>query len=141
MHKPSEITLVMIDDNPDEIFLTRRQVRREGIVNSFVSEEKPERIFDTLAELRKAGVDKSKILILLDIRMPRENGLETLQKIRANRDYKDVPVIMLSASNDESDMFEAFDLGANGYVVKPFKADEFFAALSNLPSVKHQLVQ
>ena len=141
MHKPSEITLVMIDDNPDEIFLTRRQVRREGIVNSFVSEKKPERIFDTLAELRKAGVDKSKILILLDIRMPRENGLETLQKIRANRDYKDVPVIMLSASNDESDMFEAFDLGANGYVVKPFKADEFFAALSNLPSVKHQLVQ
>lgn len=131
----------MVDDNADEIFLTRRQVRREGIVNNFVSEKKPERLIQALGELQAAGIDKSKVLILLDINMPRTNGFEALGILRNHPDYKEVPVIMLSASDDETDMFEAFDLGANGYVVKPFKADEFFAALSNIPGVKHQLVQ
>lgn len=141
MTKPSEVTLVMIDDNPDEIFLTRRQLRREGIVNSFVSERKPERLIDTLNELSAAGIDKSKLLILLDINMPRQSGFDTLKALRENSGFKEIPVVMLSVSDDENDMFEAFDLGANGYVVKPFKADEFFAALTNIPSVKHQLVQ
>jgi CheY-like chemotaxis protein len=137
----SEITLVMVDDNTDEIFLTRRQVRRDGIVNNFVSEKKPENLLQTLTHLGKTGVDKSKIMVLLDINMPRSNGFETLRKVRADREFKDVPVIMLSASDDAADMFEAFDLGASGYIVKPFKADEFFAALTNLPDIKYQLIR
>jgi two-component system response regulator len=141
MANSSAITLVMVDDNADEIFLARRQVRRDGIVNNFISEKKPEHLLETLAELRKMGVDKDKIIVLLDIKMPRLDGFETLKQIRADDVFKNVPVIMLSASDDEADMFEAFDLGASGYVVKPFKADEFFAALSNLPQVKYQLMQ
>ena len=139
MTATSELTLVMVDDNADEIFLTRRQVRREGIINNFVSEKKPEHLFETLAELGKIGVDKTKIMILLDINMPRANGFEMLKKVRADAEYKDVPVIMLSASDDVADMLESFDLGASGYVVKPFKSDEFFAALTNVPQVKYQL--
>lgn len=141
MPNTSEITLVMVDDNADEIFLTRRQVRRDGIVNNFVSEKKPENLLQTLTHLGKTGVDKSKIMVLLDINMPRSNGFDTLKKVRADREFKDVPVIMLSASDDAADMFEAFDLGASGYIVKPFKADEFFAALTNLPDVKYQLIR
>lgn len=141
MTSVSGTTLVMIDDNPDEIFLTRRLIRREGIINNFVSERKPERLLDTLTELTKSGIGKGKILILMDVTMPRTDGFETLQKLRADEQFKDVPVIMLSASDDEADMFEALDLGADGYVVKPFRADEFFAALTNVPKVKHQLVQ
>ena len=131
----------MVDDNADEIFLTRRQVRRDGIVNNFVSEKKPENLLATLSHLGKTGIDKSKIMVLLDINMPRSNGFETLKKVRSDREFKDVPVIMLSASDDAADMFEAFDLGASGYIVKPFKADEFFAALTNLPDVKYQLIR
>lgn len=141
MSTPSETTIVMVDDNIDEIFLTRRLVRRDGIVNNFVSEKKPERLLETLAELEDSGIDRSQILILLDVKMPRSDGFETLKRIRGHARFKDVPVIMLSASDDEADMFESFDLGANGYVVKPFSADEFFAALTNLPQVKHRLVQ
>jgi DNA-binding response OmpR family regulator len=137
----SELTIVMVDDNPDEIFLTRRLVRREGIINNFVSEKKPERLLETLDELGQVGIDKDKILILMDVRMPRSNGFETLQKLRQNEQYKSVPVIMLSASDDEADMFEALELGADGYIVKPFRGDEFFAAVSNVKTVKHQLVQ
>jgi len=141
MTTSSPVTLVMVDDNVDEIFLTRRQVRRDGIVNNFISEKKPERLLTTLADLCGTGVDKSKIIVLLDINMPRINGFELLRQIRADENFKDMAVIMLSASDDEADMFEAIDLGASGYVVKPFKADEFFAALTNLPQVKYQLVQ
>jgi DNA-binding response OmpR family regulator len=136
----SEITLVMVDDNADEIFLTRRLVRRDGIVNNFVSEKKPERLFDTLGDLRSIGVDPQKIIILLDINMPRADGFDTLRRIRANAEYKAVPVFMLSASDNEADVMEAMALGANGYMVKPFTGDDFFAALNNVPHVKHRLV-
>jgi two-component system response regulator len=130
----------MVDDNIDEIFLTRRQVRRDGIVNNFISEKKPERLMETLGELRQMGLQQN-VLILLDINMPRVGGFDLLKTIRADGRYKDIPVIMLSASSEEADMFDSFDLGANGYIVKPFKADEFFAALTNIRQVKYQLVQ
>jgi len=136
----SKMTLVMVDDNADEIFIARDQMRRDGIINDFISERKPENILKTLSQLGETGVDKSNVMVLLDINMPRCNGFETLKKIRADREFKDVPVIMLSASDDHVDMFEAIELGASGYIVKPFKADEFFAALTNVPQVKYQLV-
>ena len=78
----SEITLVMVDDNADEIFLTRRQVRQEGIVNHFESEKKPQRLLQTQTEVQQMGVDKKRIMILLDINMPRSNGFETLKTLR-----------------------------------------------------------
>src|SRR4051794_32644865 len=134
------MTLVMVDDNADEIFLTRRLVRRDGIINNFVSEKKPERLLDTLGELRGMGVDPQKIIVLLDINMPRSDGFETLRRIRADADFKNVPVFMLSASDNEADVMEAMALGANGYMVKPFQGEEFFAALNNVPNVKHRLV-
>jgi two-component system response regulator len=130
----------MVDDNIDEIFLTRRQVRRDGIVNNFISEKKPERLIETLTELRQMGLQQN-VLVLLDLNMPRVSGFELLKTIRSDGRFKDIPVIMLSSSDDESDMFESFDLGANGYMVKPFKGDEFFAALTNVSQVKYQLVQ
>jgi DNA-binding response OmpR family regulator len=137
----SELTMIMVDDQPDEIFLTRRQVRRDGIVNHFVSERYPARIIETLSNLVKMGADPQRFLMLLDINMPRVDGFETLKTIRNDRRFKNMPVIVLSASDDESDMFEALELGASGYIVKPFKADEFFMALTNIPQVKYRLEQ
>lgn len=131
----------MVDDNIDEIFLTRRTVRKEGIINRFVSEKKPEHLVDTLDELVELGVEKSSFLILLDINMPKINGFETLKTIRSHPDYKDTPVLMLSASEDEADMRQSFELGGDGYIVKPFSGDEFFAAVQNIPKIKKQLVQ
>jgi len=141
MANHSEITLVMVDDNADDIFLTRKLVRKEGIVNNFISEHNPERLIEVLDELGRLGVDENHIMVLLDIKMPRSNGFDVLKKIRESAKFKEVPVIMLSSSDDEADMFESFEMGASGYVVKPFRGDEFFAALSNIKRVKHQLVQ
>lgn len=130
----------MVDDNADEIFLTRKLVRRDGIINNFVSERKPENLFDTLFDLGRMGASPRRIVILLDINMPREDGFETLKRIRSNPTFKEVPVIMLSASDNEEDVAQSLSLGANGYLVKPFRGEEFFSALSSVPHVKHQLV-
>ena len=135
----TESTIVMVDDNIDEIFLTRRHVRRDGIINRFVSEKKPERLIQTLDELVQMGVDKSSFVILLDINMPRINGFDTLRKLRANKDYSDVLVFMLSASNDENDMIEAKELGSDGYLVKPFSSHEFFTELQYISRVKKKI--
>ena len=129
----------MLDDNVDEIFLTRRQVRKDGIVNRFISEQDPENVLQTISELKSQG--SGNILLLLDIAMPRVSGMEVLRKLRKNKDFSDITVIMLSASDDDADVAEAMRLGANGYMVKPFKAETFFAALKNVPAVKQCLVQ
>ncbi len=134
------VTIVMVDDNADEIFLTRRLVRRDGIVNNFVSEKKPAHLLRTLDDLRSAGVDPHSMVLLLDINMPRMNGFETLSEIRASTDYWDLPVIMLSASEEEGDVKEAFARGANGYMVKPFTAEDFLETLGRVPQVRLQLV-
>jgi len=132
--------MVMVDDNVDEIFLTRRQVRSQGIVNHFVSERKSENLINTLTELYNVDAVNN-ILILLDISMPRMDGFETLKKIRGHKQFKELPVIMFSASSDEADMTEAMSLGANGYMVKPFTIESFIGALGNVPQLKYHVVQ
>lgn len=138
-NKP-QFTLVMVDDDEDEVFITRRLVRRSGIVNDFISERKPERLFSTLASLHHNGQERDNVIVLLDINMPRQDGFETLRRLRQEPDFKEVPVIMLSASDNEADMEDAAKLGADGYLVKPFRSDAFFAALNKVPEVKHQLI-
>lgn len=135
------VTMVMVDDNIDEIFLTRRQVRNEGIVNHFISERKSEDLIHTLVELYNGDEINSNILVLLDINMPRMDGFETLKAIRGHSQFHDLPVIMFSSSDDEADMARAKALGANGYIVKPFTIDSFIGALGKLPQMKYNLVQ
>ena len=140
MSSHSPVTMVMVDDNIDEVFLTRRQVRSQGIVNHFVSERKPENLIETLTGLYDQDPLKN-LLVLLDINMPRMNGFETLRGLREHRQFNNVPVLMFSASEDEADIAEAASLGANGYIVKPFTMDAFIAALGSLPQIKYSLVQ
>ena len=140
MSHKQQFTIVMVDDDEDEVFITRRLVRRSGIVNDFISERKPEDLFTTLESLHDKDDQGGDIIVLLDINMPRQNGFETLRKIRENPKFAGAPVIMLSASDNEADMEDASELGANGYLVKPFQSDKFFSALNDVPQVRHQLV-
>jgi len=137
----SESTLVMVDDCADEIHLTEQRIRREGIVNRFVAAQDPEALPSLLGDMVKDGVDKNSFLILLDINMPRTDGFETLKSLRASPDYKDIPVLMLSGSDDEDHMFECLELGGDGFLSKPFSGDEFFAAVQNIPRIKKKILQ
>ena len=136
-HNP--ITMVMVDDDVDQIFATRRLVRSNGIVNHFVSESKSERLIETLVELYNAHETRN-IVVLLDLNMPYLNGIETLRAIRSHSHFKDIPVFMFSASDSQTDKDEATRHGANGYIVKPFTLETFVAAMGQLPQVKFQMV-
>ncbi len=142
MRQPDPITMLMVDDNVDEIFLARRQVRNQGLINNFISERKSENLIDTLTEMVSIR-ELENIVVLLDISMPRQDGFETLKKIRSHSVFKNLAVIMFSVSGDESDVAKAFKLGANGYMVKPFTVDAFVNALSCVPQIQmiHHLVR
>ena len=71
-------------------------------------------------------------VILLDIKMPRMDGLEVLQQMRENEALRRIPVVMLTSSSEESDLARSWDLGVNAYVVKPVDADQFFTAVKTL---------
>ena len=131
-------TVLMVDDNEDEIFLTRHQMRKDGFINQFVSERRPEQVISRIRQLREMG---ESVIVLLDISMPRIDGFSLLEKMKSDSSCKDVPVVMYSASSDESDIFEAIELGADGYVVKPFRSSEFMAVIDGITGVKKCLVQ
>lgn len=71
-------------------------------------------------------------VLLLDIKMPRMDGLEVLQRIRDNEDLKQIPVVILSSSREESDLARSWNLGVNAYVVKPVDINQFFEAVKTL---------
>lgn len=140
MFENYQFTIVMVDDDEDEIFITEWLLRKSGIVNEFASERKPERLFSTLSGLHTSERVEQKIIVLLDVNMPKQDGFEMLSLIRKSPKFRDIPVIMLSTSDDPMDIANARRLGANGYLVKPFGSEAFFSALANAPQVKHQLV-
>lgn len=137
----TESTLIMVDDNIDEIFLTRRKVRRDGIINRFFSEKRPERIEKTLDDLVKMGISKESFIVLLDINMPRVDGFEVLRKLRAHPEYGSVTVIMLSASQSDDDIARAREAGCDGYIVKPFSGEEFLDLIRETVVVKKKIVR
>ncbi len=72
------------------------------------------------------------VVVLLDIKMPRMNGLDVLARMRADEHLRRIPVVMLSSSREESDLMHSADLGANAYVIKPVDVDQFFDAIRTL---------
>lgn len=74
----------------------------------------------------------SPVFILLDLKMPKVDGVEVLKEIRKSEDYKNIPVIILTSSKMESDIVKSYELGANGFVVKPIDFNEFIEAIKNL---------
>ena len=141
MTELTESTFIMLDDNIDEIFLTRRIVRQCGFVNRFISEQNPEKLLETLDELVEQGANKDSFLLFIDINMPRVDGFETLKTIRSHPSYSDIPVFMLSASDEEEDKRKSEDLGSNGYIVKPFSDGQFYEIVKKVPEIKHQILQ
>jgi CheY-like chemotaxis protein len=118
--------LVLIEDNPDDSELIVRALRKAKILNPVTVIEDGEKALDYLNE-RGAYQDRASFplpgLFLLDLKLPRVSGFEVLQAIRANPLTRRTLVIILTSSNQESDIRTAYDLGANSYLTKPMSGD------------------
>jgi two-component system response regulator len=122
-------TILLVEDNADDEQLTLRAMRQSDIPNIIrVARDGAE----ALDKLFGVGQDYLPDLVLLDLKLPKVNGLEVLQKIRANENTKTLPVVILTSSDEERDIVESYELGANSYIRKPVDFDQFIDAVRQL---------
>ena len=127
--------ILLAEDNPDDVKLTLRALKKSNIVNEVVIAEDGVEALDYLFGTGKfAGRDTGvkPQLILLDLKMPRLDGLQVLHRIRADERTALLPVVILTTSNEDRDRIESYELGANSYVRKPVDFNQFVVAVQQL---------
>jgi two-component system, response regulator len=121
-------TILLVEDNPDDVELTIRALRKSTLDHALVVAKDG---LEALAYLHGTGeharrdLSQQPRLILLDLKLPHITGLETLQRLRADPRTRCVPVIILTSSREEQDIFASYSLGANSYIRKPVDFVEF----------------
>ena len=126
--------VLLAEDSPADAEMAIDALREANLANPIVHVEDGIEAMDYLLR-RGRYADRAEGLpsvLLLDIKMPRMDGLEVLQKIRADEQFQRLPVVILSSSREESDLARSWDLGVNAYVVKPVDVDQFFNAIKTL---------
>lgn len=127
--------ILLVEDNPDDVVLTQRALRKSNILNELIVAKDGVEALDYLLGTGKfEGRDTSILpqVILLDLKMPRMDGLELLQHIRKDERTRLLPVVVLTTSNEEVDKIESYKLGANSYIRKPVDFEQFVDAVQKL---------
>jgi two-component system response regulator len=127
-------TILLVEDSPADAEMTVDALREVNLANPIVHVEDGVEALDYL--FRRAAYagrpQGTPAVVLLDIKMPRLDGLAVLREIRASDKLRHTPVVILSSSREESDLAHSWDLGVNAYVVKPVNARQFFEAVCTL---------
>jgi len=126
--------IVLVEDNPNDLELTLVALERSQLANEVIVLRDGAEALDYLFRRnafddRKAG---NPAVLLLDLKLPKVDGLEVLKAIRESEELRSVPVVMLTSSREEPDLQRAYALGVNAYVVKPVEFKEFVSAISDL---------
>lgn len=125
--------ILLVEDNPDDVALTLRALKSHNITNEVVVAQDGVQALDYLFGPggAAAGSDLPAV-VLLDLKLPKVNGLEVLQRIRAEERTRLLPVVILTSSDEERDVIDGYSLGANSYVRKPVDFVEFTQAAQQL---------
>ncbi|MGF2411363.1 response regulator [Ferruginibacter sp.] len=130
------VDLLLVEDNINDAELAIRELKKHNLANNFFhvkdGEEALEFIFATGRYASTRSIDNPPKLILLDIHMPKVNGLEVLKKIKTEEQTKIIPVVILTSSKEDPDIKESYKLGANSYIVKPVNFEGFAESIKNL---------
>lgn len=125
--------ILIVDDSPKDVELTISALAEKNLANEVVVAEDGEEALDYLYKRGKfSNENGNPAIILLDIKMPKLNGIEVLKHIRSNPKFRFIPVIMVTSSKEEKDLVESYNLGANSYVVKPVDIVQFIDAIKSL---------
>jgi two-component system response regulator len=127
--------ILLVEDNPDDEFLTLRSLEANRIANQVVVVRDGQAALDWLYGSGKNGgrtAAELPALILLDLKMPKVSGLELLERLRAEPRTRRVPVVIFTSSSEERDVLRSYELGANSYVRKPVEFSEFSEAVRQL---------
>lgn len=131
----SDRKILLVEDDPDDIELTLRALKKNNITNEVVIVRDGTEAFDYLfPEEEEAKTDPGRLptLILLDLKLPKVDGLEVLKRIRSEERTRLLPVVILTSSQEDSDIINGYALGANSYVRKPVSFEKFTEAVRQL---------
>jgi len=133
---PNSVEILLVEDNITDAELTIRELKKHNMANNLVhvknGEEALDFIFATGKYATTREIQYSPKVVLLDIQMPKINGLEVLQKIKADPRTRAIPVVVLTSSKESPDIQKCYDLGANSYIVKPVNFEGFAQSIKNL---------
>ena len=127
--------ILLVEDNPDDVELTLRAFKQNNISNKVIVAKDGVEVLDYLfGKGMYAGRDTKNmpVVILLDLKLPKINGMEVLKTLRQNEFTKLLPVVILTSSTQEQDVVNGYKLGANSYVRKPVDFTEFIQAVKSL---------
>ena len=127
-------TILLAEDSPVDAEMTIDALREANLANPVTHVEDGEECMDWLYG-RGTFTDRQSddpAVVLLDIKMPRMNGLDVLKQMRSDERFRRTPVVILSSSREESDLARSWDLGVNAYVIKPVDVSQFFQAVRTL---------
>jgi CheY-like chemotaxis protein len=126
--------ILLVEDDPRDLELTLTALEDHKLVNEVVVARDGEQALDYLLSRGEYStrIKENPAVVLLDLKLPKVDGLEVLKEIRANERLKLIPVVVLTSSQEESDMVRSYTLGVNAYVVKPVDFHEFINAVKEL---------
>lgn len=128
-------TILLVEDNPDDEALTLRALKKNNIGNKiFVVRDGAEALDFLLCTGTYADRDPREMpqLILLDLKLPKVDGLEVLRRLRSDKRTRLLPIVILTSSNEEQDLMEGYQYGANSYMCKPVDFNQFADAIRQL---------
>jgi CheY-like chemotaxis protein len=135
MMNVDDVEILLVEDNPHDIELTLRALKKHNLANSVhVVKDGAE----ALAFLFCAGpyahrkIEESPKVVLLDLKLPKVDGLEVLRQIKSDERTKVIPVVIMTSSQEERDVVESYKLGVNSYIVKPVDFDKFLECVAEL---------
>jgi two-component system response regulator len=127
--------ILLVEDNPKDTELTKRALVKSNITNSLeVVEDGEEALQYFFGEDGRSGcpIEELPVVVLLDLKLPKVDGLEVLRRMRSHQKTELIPVVVLTSSSEEKDIIASYDLGANSFVRKPVRFNEFAEAIRQL---------
>ncbi|MGE0090307.1 MAG: response regulator [Bacteroidales bacterium] len=134
MENYNEIEILLVEDNPNDAELTIRALKKSNLANNIIHVTDGEEALNFIFCREKFCNNKHCLpkVILLDLKLPKINGLEVLKELKSNELTRTIPVVMLTSSKEERDIIESYKLGVNSYIAKPVDFDQFVEAIKNL---------
>lgn len=140
----NDFEILLVEDSPGDVELTIRAFRQNNLLNQIHVARDGEEALDFLfcrGDYRERRFESPPKLVLLDLKLPKVEGLEVLREIKQDRRTQAIPVVILTSSNQEKDMIKGYHLGVNSYIQKPVDFNEFLGAVKQLGNYWMQVNQ